>query len=135
MNERDALFIFPGAEPRRSAVDEWFCNEPAELFALARDWYAVFRRCGPDVNELLHDGCPTACVAGAAIGYVNVFKRHVNVGFFTGAFLPDPYKMLTGSGKRMRHVKLVPGVEFNSRALEDLIANAYADVRARLNSQ
>jgi hypothetical protein len=36
------------------------------------------RNCGEDVRELLHDGDPTACIADAAFGYVNVFRAHVN---------------------------------------------------------
>ena len=67
------------------------------------------RRRGADVHELMHDGCPTACVGDAAFGYVNAFREHVNVGFFTGAFLSDPDGLLEGTGKRMRHVKLRPG--------------------------
>ena len=39
-------------------------------------------------------------------GYVNVFTSHVNVGFFQGASLPDPARLLQGNGKFMRHVKL-----------------------------
>src|SRR5437763_10647989 len=48
------------------------------------------RKCGDEVRELLHDGCPVACLGDAPFGYVNVFASHVNVGFFHGAALPDP---------------------------------------------
>jgi len=37
------------------------------------------RECGSDVRELMHDGCPTACVDHAASGSVNAFEDHVNV--------------------------------------------------------
>ena len=37
--------------------------------------------CGDEVRELLHDGCPVACLGDAPFGYVNVFTSHVNVGF------------------------------------------------------
>ena len=73
-----------------------------------------------------------ACVENAPFGYVNSFKNHVNVGFFYGAALEDPAGLLEGSGKRMRHVKLRPGTELNSAALQDLIDAAYLDIRARL---
>ena len=59
------------------------------------------------MRELLHDGHPTACVADAAFAYVNAFTAHVNVGFFRGAELVDPARMLEGTGRYMRHVKLV----------------------------
>jgi hypothetical protein len=86
------------------------------------------RECGSDVRELMHDGCPTACVDDAAFGYVNAFKDHVNVGFYFGALLKDP----AGIGKRGRHVKLRPGREVDSAALTQLVDTAYVDIRARL---
>jgi len=88
------------------------------------------RACGDDVRELIHDGCPVACVEDVAFGYVNAFRSHVNVGFFHGAALKDPAGLLEGAGKRMRHVKLKPMQSFNSAALGALIDAAYAQVRA-----
>jgi hypothetical protein len=90
------------------------------------------RDCGEDVRELMHDGCPVACVKDAPFGYVNAFKDHVNVGFFHGAALEDPAGLLEGTGKRMRHVKLKPGCEIDGAALCELISAAYLDIRARL---
>ena len=81
----------------------------------------------------MHDGMPTACVNKAAFGYVNVFKTHVNVGFFTGALLEDPDRILEGTGKRMRHVKVYPDRPCNEQAIKTLIQNAYEDVKGRLD--
>jgi hypothetical protein len=80
----------------------------------------------------MHDGCPTATVEDAPFAYVNVFRAHVNVGFFQGASLPDPAGLLTGTGKYMRHVKLKPGVDLDHSALEALITASYRDIVARL---
>jgi hypothetical protein len=91
------------------------------------------RRCGPDVRELLHDGCPVACVGDAPFGYVNAFKAHASVGFYYGAMLADPASLLEGAGKRMRHVKLRLGKELDVDALRDLIEAAYHDIRRRLH--
>jgi hypothetical protein len=93
------------------------------------------RECGDDVRELMHDGCPVACVEDVPFGYVNVFKAHVNVGFFLGALLRDPGGLLEGTGKRMRHVKVRPGEELDSAALRALIDAAYFDVKSRLESE
>jgi hypothetical protein len=125
------LFRFSGAVRHQPDIDEWLAGEPAELYALARHWFTQFRLCGADVKELIHDGCPVACVGDAAFGYVNVFKTHVNVGFYNGAALPDPKSLLEGAGKRMRHVKLRPGAEVDARALGMLIKSAYRDMKAQ----
>ncbi len=38
--------------------------------------------------------------------YVMPHKAHVNLGFFQGVALPDPARLLEGTGKNLRHVKL-----------------------------
>ena len=87
------------------------------------------------MGELLHDGHPTACVGDAAFAYVDAFSAHVNLGFFHGAALDDPAGLLEGAGKRMRHVKVHWGRPVDAAALNALIAAAYRDVRARLESE
>ena len=82
----------------------------------------------------MHDGCPVACVEDAAFAYVNVFTTHINVGFFRGACLDDPEVLMEGTGKRMRHVKLRPDLEPNAHALNNLIEEAYLDIRRRLDN-
>ena len=80
----------------------------------------------------MDDGCPVACLGDAPFGYVNVFTSHVNVGFFHGAALQDPARLLQGAGKFMRHVKLRLGTATNTAALSRLIDAAYSDIKARL---
>jgi hypothetical protein len=75
-----------------------------ELGVIAHQWFEVMRKCGDEVRELLHDGCPVVCLGDASFGYVNVFHSHVNVGFFHGA------------------------------ALSRLIDTAYSDIKARVEN-
>jgi hypothetical protein len=129
---RTELFRLNGAVERDPAIDAWLKAHNGELGAIARQWFEVMRQCGDEVREVLHDGCPTACLGDAAFGYVNVFTSHVNVGFFQGSSLPDPVRLLQGTGKFMRHVKLGPGIDVNAAALHRLIHTAYADIKARV---
>jgi hypothetical protein len=126
------IFRVSGGVKRDPAVDIWLSGDPIELRSIARKWFARMRQCGDDVRELMHDGCPVACVEDAPFGYVNSFRSHVNVGFFYGAMLEDPAGLLQGSGKRMRHVKLQPDSELNTVALCNLIDAAYLDIKVRL---
>ncbi len=102
--------------------------------AIAHEWFEVMRKCGDEVREILHDGCPVACLGDAAFGYVNVFTSHVNVGFFHGAALPDPARSLQGTGKFMRHVKVGPGTATDAASLSRLIETAYSDIKARVEN-
>ena len=131
---RDIL-RFSGASRRDPAIDAWFKECPRELGAIARPWFARMRRCGSDVRELIHDGCPVVCIEDAPFGYVDVFTAHVNVGFFQGASLLDPVGLLEGTGRFMRHVKLRPGSPVDGSALEALIGAAYLDIKARLKAE
>jgi hypothetical protein len=131
---RTELLRFHGAAERDPAIEAWMRTHAGELGSLARYWFAVMRHCGDEVRELLHDGCPVACLGDAPFGYVNVFTSHVNVGFFHGAVLPDPNRLLVGTGRFMRHVKLRPGKQMDEGALRRLVEAAYAHVKARVEN-
>jgi hypothetical protein len=126
------LLRFNGAVERAPAVERWMNDHAGELGAIAQQWFEVMRQCGDEVRELVHDGCPVACLGDAPFGYVNVFTAHVNVGFFHGATLPDPAHLLQGSGKFMRHVKLRPATPIDAAALGTLITAAYSDIKQRV---
>ena len=130
--KKTELLRFNGAARRDPAIDAWMKEHAGDLGAIARHWFEVMRTCGDEVRELLHDGCPTACLGDAPFAYVNVFTAHVNIGFFQGASLPDPARLLRGDGRFMRHVKLRPGTAANEAALTRLIETAYADIKARV---
>jgi hypothetical protein len=129
------LFRFPDALKRDPAIEIWMRQHPGELGAIAQRWFEVMRNCGDDVREVLHDGHPTACVGDAAFAYVNAFTAHVNVGFFRGAEIADPERLLHGTGRFMRHVKLSPESDVDERALMELIKTAYTDMKRRLQAE
>jgi hypothetical protein len=131
---RTEFLRFNGAVERDPAIDAWMKQHVGELGAIAHRWFEVMRKCGDEVRELLHDGCPTACLGDAPFAYVNVFAAHVNVGFFHGAALPDPARLLQGTGKFMRHVKLRPQAPINAAALTGLIEAAYSDIKSRVEN-
>lgn len=131
----NALFLFPHAVKRDEAIEKWLREYPDILSTIARRWLQVVRDCGTDVRELMHDGHPTACVSDAAFAYIDAFKAHVSIGFYCGAELSDPKRLLEGAGKSMRHVKLKPEQDVDAAALKKLIKAAYADMRKRVEKE
>jgi hypothetical protein len=125
---------FNGTLLRDPAIDAWFSERTGELGAIAHHWFQVMRGCGDEVREVLHDGCPVASLGDAPFAYVNVFTAHLNVGFFHGAALHDPARLLQGTGKSMRHVKLRPETPIDAASLNSLIGAAYADIKARVEN-
>lgn len=129
---RTDLLTFNGGVEHDPLVDAWFKERPGKLGDIARHWFELMRKCGDEVRELVHDGCPVACFGNFPFAYVNVFTAHVNVGFFQGASLRDPERLLQGNGRFMRHVKLRPGTPSNAEALTSLIKASYADMKVRV---
>jgi hypothetical protein len=134
MRMRTKLLRFDGAVERDPAIEVWMKEHAGGLGSIAHQWFEAMRKCGDEVRELLHDGCPVACLEDVPFGYVNAYTSHVSVGFFHGAALPDPARLLQGTGKYMRHVKLKPGMVINGAALSRLIDVAYMDIKARVEN-
>jgi hypothetical protein len=62
--------------------------------------------------------------------FFSVGKNHLTFGFLRGTSLPDPAKLLEGTGKNLRHVKLRSIDDLGKPALKKLIEAA-----ARLNKK
>jgi hypothetical protein len=131
---KQELLRFNGALQRDPVIDAWTKRHSGELGEIAHRWFNVMRTCGDEVRELLHDGCLVTCLGDTPFAYVNVFTSHLNVGFFQGATLPDPARLLQGKGKSMRHVKLTPGTPTSPTALSKLIHAAYSDIKTRVEN-
>jgi hypothetical protein len=69
---RTELLRFNGGGERDPAIDAWMKEHLGELGVIAHQWFEVMRKCGDEVRELLHDGCPVVCLGDAPFGYVSV---------------------------------------------------------------
>lgn len=67
------------------------------------------------------------------ICYIKPLKDSVNLGFFHGVNLNDPNKLLTGSGKMLRHVKFKNKESIEHLAVRALLKAALDEHNHRLN--
>lgn len=58
--------------------------------------------------------------------WIILYKDHADFGFFKGTSLSDPHKVLEGTGKRLRHVKIRAVEEIKPEVLRPLIREALA---------
>src|SRR6187551_1016072 len=92
--------------------DELIANVAPELASIARRLRAVIRAVDPGTVETvrLGDNAATYGVGPKKMtegyAYVMPLREYVNLGFYEGASLPDPQKLLEGTGKALRHVKI-----------------------------
>jgi hypothetical protein len=56
--------------------------------------------------------------------YLDVYDRHINLGFNYGATLPDPSGLLRGTGKKFRNVKITDPEQLGHQDVLDLLRAA-----------
>jgi hypothetical protein len=105
-------------------------DENPELRKVARALRNFVKRIVPGVKETVNAwGIPTF-EAPNAFCFCMVGKNHVTFGFHFGTSLKDPERLLEGTGKNIRHVKLRTVAELEQKGLPGLVLAA-----ARLNGK
>ncbi len=129
------LLRFIGKDLENIEFDSWLDEKPRELRSIAKKWFGVMSDVSDEVQPIFHDGYPIVCVDSAPFAYVNAFTGHVNVGFFYGAELYDKHKLLEGTGRLGRHIKLRPEEDYDEEAIAGLIELAFDDIVRRLGEE
>jgi hypothetical protein len=115
----------------RIPVEEFLSSLPAPLQAITRELVAVARKKMPGAHQFIYHNAVRYSVSDSPfdrICYVWPQKKgYVNFGFFFGAGLPDPEKLLIGDGKRLRHVKIWSVDEAQNSALAKLISQTWKE--------
>lgn len=112
--------------------------DPA-IRTLVRQARTKLRKRMPTATELLYDNYNALAIAFAsserprdAIVSLAVYARGVNLYFMYGVGLPDPHRLLLGSGNQGRFIRLESPALLDRREVQDLIAAAIAEVDAPL---
>lgn len=107
------------------------------LFLAAR---AAVLAAAPQAHELIYDAFNAVTAAytfsgrlAEAFCHVAAYPRHVNLGFNHGAALPDPSRILVGSGVRIRHVRLATLADLRAPAVRALPRAAVTQGRASVD--
>jgi hypothetical protein len=112
-------------------VDQWLDKLPSGLLKITKELIKIARKNMPGAHEFIYHDAVGYSVNDSPfdrICYIAPQKKgYVNFGFFFGAALPDPQKLLVGEGKRLRHVKIWQVQDTKNPALEKLIATAWKE--------
>jgi hypothetical protein len=100
-------------------------NTP-EAQELARQLRRLIQKILPSSQEKIQPGWGVADIhpgepKGHAFMSIGPQKKYVNLYFARGLDLPDPAGLLTGKGKRLRHVKIMTAEDLENPALAELI--------------
>ncbi len=95
-----------------------------ELITLFKDLRTYVLSLYPDSNELLYHthALTTAFSISEKLGdcfcMIPIYSKHLNLGFNKGVLLDDPYQLLKGTGKLMRHIPIQHTEDFKNDKVE-----------------
>jgi hypothetical protein len=111
-------------------VDEIFPTTSEAVRAILAEVRRVVCDAAPEATETFYHGALGYGPSGSGsdrILYIAPQNGYVNLGFFFGVGAPDPTRLLEGSGKRMRHVKVRTVLAAHDPALMPLIQEGWAN--------
>ena len=133
-NEGNPMTELPKAA--QGTFDELLADVEPDLAAIARRLRAIIRAVDVSTVETvrLGDNAATYGVGPKKMtdgyAYIMPMRGYINLGFYQGAVLADPGRLLEGTGKGLRHVKIRSVAEADRPRVRALLAAALARRRS-----
>jgi hypothetical protein len=109
-------------------VEEFLSNCPEEIRKISAELRKTARNAMPGAHEFLYYDAINYSVNDSPLGricYVSPRQTYVTLGFLFGARLDNQHRLLQGSGRRARHVKIRTLGEARNPALKELVKAAW----------
>src|ERR1035438_4975420 len=124
----------------QSQLDRFLDKYTPAIATLARACLAKMRARLPGAVQLVYDNYNALAIgfgpserASEAIFSIALYPRWVTLFFLQGAGLPDPRRLLKGSGKVVRHIVLASAADLDLPAIQDLVAHALKRAEAGID--
>lgn len=114
--------------------------KPLPMQLLYRDIRQLVLQACPTCNELLYHTHALSSVYSLsdklkhAFCHIPVYSNHINLGFNLGADLEDPDGILSGSGKKIRHVTIRKSSDLSHPAIARLLKDAVLRAERQLDA-
>jgi hypothetical protein len=132
----------PDAGNAEEQLASFMAKFTPEIASLATEILSKMRRLCPTALELVYDNYNALAIgfgpterASDAIFSIAVFPRWVSLFFLQAKGLPDPDKVLKGSGNVARHVVLPSAAALNDPPVQSLMCEASARAKMPFDAQ
>jgi hypothetical protein len=123
-----------------SQLDAFLDKYTPAIATLARACLAKMRARLPGAVQLVYDNYNALAIgfgpserASEAVFSIALYPRWVTLFFLQGAGLPDPRRILKGSGKVVRHIVLASAADLDQPAIQDLMGQALKRAEAGID--
>lgn len=103
------------------SFDAFLADKPAKQRTIIRALRKFVRGVAPKLEESVKWGNGVWVKGKAPVSYAYAGPDHVQFGFFRGASLKDPKKLLQGKGTYVRHIKLFKPSDLDAKAFAVLL--------------
>jgi hypothetical protein len=116
----------------QGSFDELLAGVAPNLATIARRLRAIIRNVDASTVETVRLGDNSATFGVGprkmtdGYAYIMPMRGYINLGFYQGALLADPKRLLEGTGKGLRHVKIRSLADANRPPVRALVAAALA---------
>ncbi len=113
--------------PRMKAYesfDLYLKDQPPKNQAIIRALRAFVKKTAPKLEESVKWGNGCWVSAKGPVAYVYSDKGFVQFGFFRGAQLKDPKRLLEGRGQYVRHIKVHAAADIEAKPFAALLKQA-----------
>lgn len=107
-----------------ASFDQYLADQGPRNQAVIRALRKFVKRSAPQLQESVKWGNGCWLHGKAPVAYVYSAPDHVQFGFFHGATLKDPNRLLNGEGKFVRHIKVRKRADIDESAFETLLRQA-----------
>jgi hypothetical protein len=107
-------------------VEELLHGRPPLVREYVEALRRIVRSAAPKAKEVAYRGWRViAYVGDSTFCYIAPLRNGANLGFHQGVSLPDPNRLLEGTGKNLRHVKIRSPKDLRAVVLKALVRQAY----------
>lgn len=107
-----------------ATFDAFVADQKRPRQAVIRALRRFVKRVRPELVESVKWGNGCWLDGKKPVAFVYAAPDHVQFGFFGGASLKDPKKLLEGSGRYVRHIKISSPSRIDARAFAGLLRQA-----------
>lgn len=111
-------------------INDYVMKRGPELLCVAEGLRRLVKKTVPGAKESVNPWRVPTFESNGPMCFFILWKNHVTFGFLRGTALPDPRKLLGGTGKNFLHVKLQTMEDLQRPGLRELVLEA-----AKLNRQ
>ncbi|MBV8816951.1 MAG: DUF1801 domain-containing protein [Acidobacteriaceae bacterium] len=110
---------------------EFLTAYDAHVVDLALRLREVVLEAAPEATEMVYDMYEALAMTYTMSGrlkeafcHMALYREHVNLGFNYGARLPDPRRLLQGTGKQIRHLRVSTSADLEDPNLHSFLGEA-----------